>query len=153
MAAIRCCLLSGILTASFALSGCTGDAPAPSPTGSASPSTAAPSGATSAPPVNALPTASAAPLPQGRAQEIESALKSAQLADLQKAVALPTTATLSPDVLAALKGIKNLHLDPSTFHPISASSAVIDGSTEGQQWLVYLVLDAGVWKIAATEPK
>lgn len=138
---------------SLAVCGCTGGTNPPPPPGPSSPSTTAamPTPSTA---VLSLPTASAAPLPAGRTQEIETALASGNEAAVRGAIAVPTGATLSPDAIAALKDLKGLRLDPATFHPISSTAALIDGSTaDGHQWTVYLTLDGGVWKIAATEAK
>ena len=142
------------IAVSLAVSGCTGEPSVATPSGLSSPSTTPQNpNSTASTPALVLPTVSAAPLPAGRTQEIETALASGNEEAVQGVIVLPTGASLGPAVLAALKGLDGLHLDPTTFHPISSTTALIDGSTDGQQWTVYLTLDGGVWKIAASEAK
>lgn len=152
---VRRVLALAAIAASLVVCGCTKESSTPTPSsGPPSPSvTPANPTVTTTTPTLELPTASAVPLPPGRTQEIETALASGNEAAVRGVVALPAGAALSPDLLAGLQGLKGLRLDPTTFHPISSTTALIDGSTEGHQWTVYLTLDGGVWKIAATEAK
>ena len=85
-------------------------------------------------------------------------LRSGDGAAVAKAVGLPVGQAPAKDFVDGLHGLRDLQFEPSAFRDFgdgtaqtSATVTPADGPTA--VWTVYLVLDAGRWKLSATAPQ
>ena len=93
----------------------------------------------------------AEPFTEQRGAAINAAIASRDRARFGEAVALPADAAIPAESLAALADSGPWVFDLATVRYLSEDAATVSARAASTDWQVYLILDAGVWKIAATE--